>query len=246
VTSTRAVVTAAVLLSTGFVMALAEVGPARAGEAPAPPGMARPDGGPTRGERFFRVEWSAGAAGREQSRIVGYVYNEYGEDAVNVRLRISQLDAGGRPVASLVQPVGDIVRAGGRAFFDVRVPGNASSYRVVVASFDFTADGEWSTQSTEQLLAAAGFQKKVADTPAKLAHLGTVTPAQKLVTHRRDGRIYYVYADPVVCHCLYVGTAAQYQTMIEKRRESEQLVAMQQQSEDDSTVWDLWAPWPWF
>jgi hypothetical protein len=248
VTSTRGVMTAALLLGMGLVGALPGLSPepARAWDVPEPRVMAEPDAGPTRPERFFRVEWSAAAAGRDQSRIVGYVYNEYSEDAVNVRLRISRLDEAGRPVSSLVQPVGDIVRAGGRAFFDMRVPGSASSYRVVVASFDFTAEGEWSTTTTEQLLTAAGFQKKVADTPAKLAHLGTLTPSRKLVTHRQDGRLYYVYADPVVCNCMYVGTAAQYQVALERRRESEQLVAMQELLDDDSDVWNIWAPWPWF
>jgi hypothetical protein len=234
------VVIAAALVAAGLGVAVPGVGPEPAQAA------SEAEGQPTRAERFFRVEWSAAGAGADQSRIVGYVYNEYGEDAVNVRLRISQLDEAGRPVASLVQPMGDVVRAGGRAFFDVRVPGSAPAYRVEVASFDLTAEGEWGTQTTEQLLAAAGFEKKVADTPAKLAHLGTLTPARKLVTHRKDGHLYYVYADPVVCHCLYVGTAAQYQVALEKRRESEELVAMQQHLDDDSEVWDVWAPWPRF
>ena len=234
-TSIRGVVAVALLFGTGLVVALPGVGLE-------PAAMAQP-----REERFFRVEWSAGAVGPDQSRIVGYVYNDYGEDAVNVQLAISQLDESGRPVASLIQPAGDIVRAGGRSFFDVRVPRNGSSYRVAVASFDLTTDGDWNTVTTEQLLTAAGFEKKVADTPAKLAHLGTLTPARKLVSHQRDGRLYYVYADPAVWNCLYVGTAAQYQVALEKRRESEELVAMLQHLDDDSdVVWNIWAPWPRF
>ena len=246
-TSTRGVVAAALLLGAGLVVGLPGVGPepARAGDMAEPRVIEQPDVSPPQADPFFRVEWSAGAAGQGQSRIVGYVYNDYGEDAVNVRLRISQLDDSGRPVASIIQPVGDTVRAGGRAFFDMRVPGNGSvlSGRGGVVRLH----GRWRVEhlTTEQLLTAAGFQKKVADTPAKLAHLGTLTPARKLVTHRRDGRLYYIYADPVVCNCLYVGTAAQYQVALEKRRESEQLVAMQE-LDDDSVVWDLWAPWPWF
>jgi hypothetical protein len=54
---------------------------------------------------------------------VGYVYNEYREDAVNVQLRISELDPSGQAVASIDQPVADTVPAGGRVFFDARVPG---------------------------------------------------------------------------------------------------------------------------
>ncbi|HEY7041193.1 MAG TPA: hypothetical protein VID28_20150 [Methylomirabilota bacterium] len=201
---------------------------------------AQPDG-------FFRVEWSASGAGPGQSRLAGYVYNDYREDAVNVRLRISPLDELGRPGAATIEPVGDVVRAGGRAFFDVRVPGRAASYEVAVTSFDFSADGEWQTLATQQLLAAAGFRKKVADTPEKLAHLETITPARRLVTHRWDGRLYYVYADPETCKCLYVGSPDQYQAALERHTANQQLVAMQQHVvEDESVVWSIWAPWPWF
>jgi hypothetical protein len=248
VASNRGVVAAALLLGTGLVVALPVVGleAARAGSEAEARVIAPPDTSPAQTDRFFHVEWSAGVVDRDQSRIVGYVYNDYGEDAVNVQLRISQIDGSGRPIDSIVRPVGDTVRAGGRAFFELRVPGNGPSYRVAVASFAFAADGEWTTLTTEQLLAAAGFQQKVADTPAKLAHLETLTPARKLVTHQRDGHLYYVYADPETCKCLYVGTAAQYQLALEKRRESEELVAMQQSPDDDAVIWNLWAPWPWF
>jgi len=142
---------------------------------------------PALADRLFRVEWSAGAAGQGQSRLVGYVYNDSREDAVNVQLQISELDPSGQAVTSIDQSVGDIVPAGGRVFFEARVPGTGPSYRVAVASFDFMADGQWKTLTTEQLLTGVGFQKKVADTPEKLAHLGTLTPARRLVAHRRDG-----------------------------------------------------------
>ena len=94
---------------------------AGAGSTPDGPMMDRTVDGPTRADGFLRVEWSVGATEPGQSRIVGYVYNDYREDAVNVQLRISLLDAAGRPGASVVQPVGDTVRAGGRAFFDLRI-----------------------------------------------------------------------------------------------------------------------------
>ena len=177
----------AVLVGIGLIMALPVLGRQTANAASPAPALA---------DRLFRVEWSAGAAGQGQSRIIGYVYNDYREDAVNVQLRISELDPSGQAVASIDQPVGDTVPAGGRVFFDARVPGIGPSYRVAVASFDFMADGQWKTLTTEQLLSGVGFQKKVADTPEKLAHLGTLTPARRLVAHRRDGQLYYVYADP--------------------------------------------------
>ena len=79
-----------------------------------------------------------GVAEPGQSRIVGYVHNDDREDAV------------------IVRPVGDTVRAGGRAFFDLRVAGNGPVYRVTVGPFDFMADGPWTTATTEQFLAATG------------------------------------------------------------------------------------------
>jgi hypothetical protein len=245
----RGVVAAALLLLAALVVAMPGSGraAASAGSEAEPRGIVPPDTTPAQTDRFFHVEWSAGLAERGQSRIVGYVYNDYREDAVNVQLRISQFDASGHPVDSVVQPVGDVVRAGGRAFFELRVPGEGPSYRVAVASFAFSAEGDWTTLATEQILAGAGFLKKVADSPAKLAHLKTLTPARKLVTHHRDNQLYYVFADAETCKCMYVGTAAQYQLAIANRLERDQLEAMQEHLDDDDTViWILWAPWPWF
>src|SRR2546425_8354043 len=215
----RRVVTAALLLGIGLVAAL----PVKAN--------ATPDDG------RVHVESTAAAAGPGQSRIVGYVYNDHQEDAVNVQLRITGLDTSGQPVASVIWPLGDTVAGGSRAFFDARVAGRAPSYRVAVESFDFMTDGEWQTRTTEQLLATEGFQKK-------LAHLETLMPARRLVARRTSGRLYYVYADPAVCKCLYVGTATQYQRVLDKRLENEQLQALQDHVEYyDPVLWSLWAPW---
>jgi hypothetical protein len=237
---------AALLLCAQLVVALSGAGLKTAWAGSEARVVMRQDASPALADRLFHVEWSAGAAGRGQSRIFGYVYNDYRVDAVDVQLRITELDESGRTVASSVQPVGDTVRAGSRAFFDMRVPGNGSSFRVAVESFDFTTESEWTTLTTERLLTAAGFLKKVADTTEKLAHLETLTPARKLVAHPRNGQLYYVYADPGVCKCLYVGTAAQYQLLLDKRLENDQLLARQDHLDDDAVIWGLWAPWPWF
>lgn len=86
--------------------------------------------------QFFHVEWSA-AAGRDgRPRLTGYIYNDYEEPAVNVRLRIDQLDSAGREIGADIAPVDETVPAKGRAYFDVPVPDSAS-YRVDVVSFEF-------------------------------------------------------------------------------------------------------------
>ena len=65
------------------------------------------------------------------------------------------------------------------------------------------------TRSTEQLLGAAGFRAEAADTPEKLAELQTL-PARKVLPQTRDGKTTYLYPDPTVCHCLYVGGETEY------------------------------------
>jgi len=59
------------------------------------------------------------------------------------------------------------------------------------------------------LFTAAGFEVRYADTPVKFAHLKRFPP-DKLVTRTRNGKTYYIYADPNICRCAYVGTLAAY------------------------------------
>ena len=72
----------------------------------------------------------------------------------------------------------------------------------------------------EQLLAAAGFQAKLADTPEKLADLRTMPPRQ-LVSQSRDGNFVYSYADPDYCQCLYVGGPKEYSAYQRLAKEEE-------------------------
>ena len=104
------------------------------------------------------------------------------------------------------------------------------------------------TAETEQVLAAAGFQMKPADTPAKLAHLQTLTP-RKVVRYTRDGQVHYVYADPETCKCLYVGDEQRYQKYqelsLQKQIADEQLSAAQA-NRDASMDWGAWGPWGYY
>ena len=103
------------------------------------------------------------------------------------------------------------------------------------------------TVETEQVLAAAGFQVKPADTPEKLAHLQTLTP-RKVVRYSRDGQPQYVYADPETCKCLYVGDEQRYQKYQELSLQKQ--IADEQRSAaetnwDASINWGAWGPWGW-
>jgi hypothetical protein len=95
-------------------------------------------------------------------------------------------------------------------------------------------------RDTEQLLAAAGFQAKPADTPEKLANLRAMPPRQ-LVSQAKEGKFVYSYADPDYCQCLYVGGPQEYSAYqrlaVKKEIAQEQL--------DASMDWDMWGPWWW-
>jgi hypothetical protein len=95
----------------------------------------------------------------------------------------------------------------------------------------------------EDLLAAAGFQVRVADTPQRLAAMKTLPP-NKFVTQVVNGQPVYKYADPLVCRCVYFGTqqnwAAYRQEVFARQLADEaQMTAMMNQ-----TAWD-WGPWGW-
>ncbi len=232
----------AVTLLLGAALATAwPAGPVAAAEDVPP--VANQESSPRLADRLFRVEWTAGAGSQGQTRIIGYVYNESDHDAANVQLRISELDASGRAVKSVIKPMGNPVPAAGRVFFDLQVPNTSPSYRVEVESFGFM-DNPWTTKRTEQLLANAGFHMKLADTPEKLANLSTLTPRRTLIPQERDNQLYYVYADPDLCKCLYVGTSMQYERALQESFANDQLIAIGEQL--NALAWDLWAPWPWY
>lgn len=95
----------------------------------------------------------------------------------------------------------------------------------------------------EDLLAAAGFQIRIADSPHRLAAMRSLPP-NKFVTKVVNGQPLYLYADPLVCRCVYFGNqqnwAAYRQEVLAKQLADEaQMTALMYQSE-----WD-WGPWGW-
>lgn len=63
----------------------------------------------------------------------------------------------------------------------------------------------------EELLLAAGFAKKPANTPEKMARLRRVPLYEVAVRKKGDQPVYY-YADPNNCQCIYLGNETNYQT----------------------------------
>jgi hypothetical protein len=70
---------------------------------------------------------------------------------------------------------------------------------------------------TEQFLVAAGFKP---GTAAELQQDFAGLPPREIVLRQREGRTFYLYADPQNCHCVYVGgpeAYAQYRVLNEAR-----------------------------
>src|SRR2546425_12335776 len=99
-------------------------------------------------------------------------------------------------------------------------------------------------RSTEQLLAAAGFVMRPADTVERQQRLAA-RPPYRLESHTKDGKVVYAYADPDRCKCLYVGGAKEYS-------EYQHLRLQRQIAADEACAgplgdidWDLWGPAWW-
>jgi len=104
----------------------------------------------------------------------------------------------------------------------------------------------------ERLLAASGFQMKLADTPQKMAALEGL-PQRKLVPQQHDGKLYFYYADATSCKCMYMGSEKCYQKF-------QSLAAQQKMAQDyrwaaqanmdarmNFGMWGPWGPWgPWY
>ncbi|HEY7206287.1 MAG TPA: hypothetical protein VIA61_18415 [Methylomirabilota bacterium] len=99
-------------------------------------------------------------------------------------------------------------------------------------------------EANERGLAEAGFQKRVADTPAKMAHLQTLTQ-RKILVYSMQGRLVYVWADAKRCQCLYVGGESQYQAyarLAEEQRIEQERRTAAEENEAAGLFGETWGP----
>ena len=97
----------------------------------------------------------------------------------------------------------------------------------------------------EDNLAAAGFIVKPANTPERQQMLHRLPP-HTFVQRVNGDVVHYVFADPLVCGCLYVGTQQAYNAY--KLHQQQQNLADEQamtaQSYSDSAwSWNAWGQW---
>ena len=109
----------------------------------------------------------------------------------------------------------------------------------------FTGCASMGAQDTEDMLSAAQFTMKKADTPAKLALLQALTQ-NKIMVHTKNGKNYYIYADAAQCQCLYAGTEMNYQQYqqirLAKNIADDQLAAAEM-NQSAMMNWGGWGPW---
>lgn len=89
----------------------------------------------------IRLDWEVGAGCAGRPIIRGYVYNDYGRPAADVRLLVETLDASGAVVARNIGFVRGIVQLHDRSYFEVPLKISGVSYRVSVTSLDWKGGG---------------------------------------------------------------------------------------------------------
>jgi uncharacterized protein YceK len=98
--------------------------------------------------------------------------------------------------------------------------------------------------STEQLLAAAGFQMRPVDSPERASDFASMPPL-KIVARTQDQRVTYSFADPDKCHCVYVGGPkeySEYQRLVTEKQIEQERLWEEQQAMD----WAVWGPFWWW
>ena len=100
--------------------------------------------------------------------------------------------------------------------------------------------------SKEDVMTAAGFKFLPANTPERQMQFRQLPP-HKFSRQIRDGRVFYVYPDPTVCVCLYIGDQNAYATyrknMFDKQLADEQQMTAQEM-DMYSFDWGPWGGWP--
>ena len=120
-----------------------------------------------------------------------------------------------------------------------------SGYFSLALMASLAACASVNAQNTEDTLAAAGFQMKIADTPKKLAFLKAMTQ-NKIMIHPKNGVNYYLYADAAGCKCVFGGTDANYQ-QYQQLRIAQNIADEQQAAAEMNQAammnWGAWGPW---
>ena len=103
-------------------------------------------------------------------------------------------------------------------------------------------DPSQKVMNKEDLMIASGFKFVPANTPERQAAFRQLTP-HKFVRQMKGDKVIYVYPDPTICVCLYVGGPKAYAAyrarVFDKQIADEQQMTANEMAMND---WD-WGPW---
>ena len=107
-------------------------------------------------------------------------------------------------------------------------------------------------ERSEQMLSDAGFRQVPADNPERAAALRRLAP-DTVTEVRRGDRMYYVYPDPKLCGCLYVGSPTEHDEYLRLVQQSghpqPKPIPWNEGELGNSSAtlnWELWGTWPWW
>jgi len=122
----------------------------------------------------------------------------------------------------------------------------AVALAIGVAIAGCAAMREEAAHKKENLLAAAGFKMKPADTPEKLARVQAMPQLKMVARSGPQGQVGYTYADAQGCKCLYTGNAeqyAEYRRLALRQDAAEAQVEAAEANEAAAMDWGWWGPW---
>jgi len=89
----------------------------------------------------LRLDWEPGTTHAGRPVIRGWVYNDYGRAAKDVRLLVETLDPSGNVIARDIGFVRGAVAFNDRTYFEVPLKTIGASYRVSIVGFDWNCRG---------------------------------------------------------------------------------------------------------
>jgi hypothetical protein len=87
-------------------------------------------------EQYFTIDWRVSAT-KGRPVVWGYIANNWGMPAANMRVLVDGLDASGQIVTQQLSWVPFRVMPGTRTYFEVPMPQETPSYRVGIFAFDW-------------------------------------------------------------------------------------------------------------
>ena len=84
-----------------------------------------------------------------------------------------------------------------------------------------TAGGAFAQLAADMKLEDAGFVMRPANTAKEMEHIRRLPP-RRFITRVKSGQRYYLYADPELCKCVFIGNAIAFEAYRDMRKRLQQ------------------------